>query len=59
MAQKRLVLLVPTDRDMTDEAHLERYWPNFVARVKMALEREGLKDYEVCVIARSSEATND
>ena len=37
MSNKRLVILVPTEQDMEDEAYRTKYWPNFVFRVKDAL----------------------
>lgn len=50
MSEKRLVLLVPTEHDMTDEKALTTYWPNFVCRVKDALRRDGL-DCKVMVVS--------
>ncbi len=49
MPKKRLVLLVPSDEDETRPDYRDRYWPNFVFRVKQALEREKL-DCDVRVI---------
>jgi len=43
MKQERIVVLVPTDEDMENEACLTKYWPNFVEAVRGALRREGLK----------------
>ena len=37
MSDKRLVILVPTEQDMEDEAYRTKYWPNFVFLVKDAL----------------------
>ena len=54
--QKRLVLLVPTDKDMEDPEHLAKYWPNFVCRVKDALARDGLS-CEIRVVARDTQST--
>ena len=51
MGQRRLVLLVPTDQDMTDPAWMSQYWPNFCYRVETALKRDKL-DCEVRVAVR-------
>lgn len=47
---KRLVLLVPTARDMSEADYLETYWPNFVCAVRDVLKRADIK-CEVRVVA--------
>lgn len=48
--QKRLVLLVPTDRDMERPAYMEKYWPNFVENIRWLLRDS---DCEIRVVARA------
>jgi hypothetical protein len=48
--QKRMVLLVPTDRDMNDPDYMARYWPNFVMNVTQALQTF---DCDIRVVARA------
>ena len=49
MPKKRLVLIVPSDDDETRPDYRDRYWPNYVMRVRHALEQEKL-DCDVRVI---------
>lgn len=40
---ERVIVLVPSERDMTEKGHIEKFWPNFVHVVKFALEQHGVK----------------
>lgn len=43
MNDRRVVVLVPSPRDLSDPDARTRYWPNFVFRVKAALHDLGLE----------------
>ena len=43
METKRLVILVPSDRDMEAADYKTKYWPNFIKRVEDALSDLGVE----------------
>jgi hypothetical protein len=60
MTEQRLVVLVPSERDVVDarSAPASVYWPNFVEAVKDALARARI-DCRVMVCTRRLERLED